>query len=81
MMENLTGHEYAMGLSIFWWILGILIAGGFIWLMITTLKQKSNGYPLPGDKSPLDKLKDRYARGEIDKEEFDKRKKDLVSTG
>ena len=79
MMDNLMGHDWAMGMGIFWWLLGILIAGGFIWIMISTLKQKGNGYPLPDQKSPLEKLKERYAKGEIDKEEFEKRKKDIVS--
>jgi putative membrane protein len=31
------------------------------------------------DETPLDILKKRYARGEIDKEEFDRRKRDLES--
>jgi len=79
-MDNLMGHDFAMGLGIFWWALGILIAGGFIWILISTFKQKSNSYPLPDKKSPLEVLKDRYARGEIDKEEFEKRKEDLIST-
>ena len=61
-----------IGMALFWVlvILGIVVlvrrVGG---------SSASSGPPLP--KTALDILKERYARGEIDKQEFDKRKRDL----
>ena len=40
---------------------------------------KSKGSDGPIIKTPSDILKQRYAKGEIDREEFDRRKKDLKS--
>jgi len=40
---------------------------------------KSKGSDSSIIETPLDILKKRYAKGEIDKEEFDRRKKDLES--
>jgi putative membrane protein len=76
------GNMYGMG---FGWIIGLLFIIGLVWLFI-----RANGthqpyhYPhhhspagSPEGKSPVDILKERYARGEIDKEEFEQKKKDL----
>ena len=59
-------------MGIFWVVL--LIAGFFL------LRQYGKGKKGPEDTgvSPLDILKQRYARGEISREEFEERKRVLV---
>jgi len=58
-----------MGLGMIWyWIVGILFLGLVIWFIARSLNQNSGDRP---SRSSLDILKDRYARGEIDKKEFE----------
>ena len=76
MMEGMGfGSGYGMYFGMFFWIV-ILI--GIVALVMWAI-QKSGGTNVVVEKeSALDILKKRYAKGEIDKEEFEERKR-LVS--
>ena len=72
MMYGMYHYFGGTGLS---WIIGLLILGLVFWLVIRGTHQ--NNGPVRTEKSALDILKERYARGEIGKEEFDEKKRDL----
>ena len=69
------------------WIFMFVFWGLIIWLIVALVRGSfgkshrcghDHGDDTHGkDNSPLDILKERYARGEIDKKEFEERKKDL----
>lgn len=70
------------------WMGGIGLFGGFMmilfWLLpilgIVVLVRYLTGATPPakgGEKTPIDILKERYAKGEINKQEFEEKKKDL----
>jgi putative membrane protein len=63
-----------IGMVLFWilMILGIVI-------LVRWVSGGSAGSGPPPTKTALDILKERYARGEIDKREFDEKKRDLTS--
>lgn len=62
---------YFWGMHFFWWIFLVIL---FIWIFVTP-------WNIPGQRTkkdtPLDILKKRFARGEIDKEEYEEKKKVL----
>lgn len=61
----------------FMWVFWILIIAGIFFLFQNMTKGNSGG---SSDKeTPMDILKKRYARGEIDEEEFERRRKELES--
>lgn len=64
------GHGWGMG---WWWFIGIIIVAAVIWVVVKGINRNSKS-----EKTPLDMLNERYARGEIDKDEYEKRKKDLI---
>ncbi|MDI6734384.1 MAG: SHOCT domain-containing protein [Patescibacteria group bacterium] len=73
--DHMFGWNFGGGLMmvIFWVALLFLI----IWLVKETNRKNHSDISQP--KSALDILKDRYAKGEINKEEFETKKKDLIN--
>lgn len=78
MWEYMNGYGWGgmglgmIGMSLFWILLIVAI--------VIFLKSKGDSGALSGQrqkKSVLDILKERYARGEIGREEFEQKKRDL----
>ncbi|MEK7207332.1 MAG: SHOCT domain-containing protein [Pseudomonadota bacterium] len=74
-----------MGNHGWWWGFGMipmLLFWALIVLAIVALAKWLFGKPgeKPRDNSALDILKERYARGEINREEFEQKKRDLETS-
>ena len=67
--------SFWMILNILFWILFIV---GFIVLIFWIFNKTKGSWLKSEEESALDILKKRYARGEINKEEFEERKRDLL---
>ncbi|MBI1835532.1 MAG: SHOCT domain-containing protein [Burkholderiales bacterium] len=61
-----------LGMSLFW----VLPIVGIV-LLVKLLGRSRDGSGRHAEKNALDILKERYVRGEIDKDEFDSKKRDL----
>jgi putative membrane protein len=72
-MMNGINHGWGMG-SGYVWIIGIIIIIVAIWLIVKTMSRNDNRNA-PIDKSPMDILNERFARGEISKQEYEEKKK------
>ena len=75
-------HMWDMPLGMgWWWILGgvwmLIFWGGLITLIVWGIKKLTERGGTASKHDPLDAAKERYARGEISKEEFEQIKKDL----
>jgi putative membrane protein len=81
MGPGMMGWGYGMGwfgmiiMAAFW--IAVIVGIVFLirWLVLST---RAEGHKAHHEDSALEILKKRYARGEIDKEEFEEKKKDLT---
>ena len=80
MMGN-WGYGYGLGSfgMIFGWVLMIAFWVFVIWGVVAFVQWLANQGSEKKDGAALDILKERYAKGEIAKEEFEVKKKDLIS--
>lgn len=66
-----------------WWMIWggmfmLLFWGAVIALIVWAVQQAGAASRPPAGKSPLDIARERYARGDIEKEEFDRLRRDLT---
>ena len=74
MYHGFEGHGWGMA----WiWIVGLIIFIAIIVVVVRSVNQNNRPDRTP-HKTALDILKERYARGEIDKQEFEERKSNLM---
>lgn len=68
--------EFGMwGMGLFWVVLVVLL----VVLVVRLVADRSPAREPPrGDETPLEILKRRYARGEIDRAEYEERRRDLT---
>ena len=69
------GEHYIFGG--FMWVFWIIVIVGLVFL-IKWIVQQGNPAETRTVESPLEILKKRYARGEINQEEYEQKKKDLL---
>jgi putative membrane protein len=75
--DSWGGPGFGMGfgwLMILFWV-GVIAA--VVWL-ISTLMQGKSRISQPSEPTAIDILKRRYAQGEISKDEYEQKKKDLL---
>jgi putative membrane protein len=69
---HMMGYGYGGG---FMWLIILALAGVAVYFLLQVSKSKGSNRQII--EKPLDILKMRYAKGEIDKEEFDRKKKNM----
>ncbi|MHB1325894.1 MAG: SHOCT domain-containing protein [Thermoleophilia bacterium] len=89
MMDGWSGYGGGTGviggilMMVFWVAIIVAIVLLVVWLVRQMAGGPATGAPgtptYRAAETPLDILKSRYARGEIDKVEFEEKKKDLTS--
>lgn len=80
----MMGYPY-YGFGGFWWMwiimaaFWILVIGGVVWLVVWLSRQgaPAGPGPGPGPTRAIDILRERYARGEISREEYERMRRDL----
>ena len=72
------GGGFGFGHGLFGLLFWLVVVVAVVWVLRGTWRGTSGKAHDTGDaKSPMEILEERYARGEIDQEEFERRRNDL----
>lgn len=71
-------HDFGFGGMWFAWLIFAIVIGLIVYLIAKVAAQNRGDNDHRSGETPLDILKQRYARGEISREEFLQIKKDLT---
>jgi len=71
-------HDSFMGGMWYGWIFWLVILAVIGWVIFNQMNKNKRNIKSQQQESALDVLKKRYAHGDIDKEEFERMKKDLT---
>jgi putative membrane protein len=72
------GWGWGMGLGLVGLVFWALVIAVIVLVIVRMTRHGAYHHMGMGDKSPLDIAKERYARGEITKEQFEQIKRDLT---
>lgn len=67
-------------MMLFMVLVWIAVIGGTVWLVVYLTRRAGTGSSMGSAESALDVLNKRYARGEIDKEDYERIKRDLIES-
>ncbi len=70
---HMWGNGWGMGWMWLWWILGIAFVIAIVWILTAAARRSSGS----SEDSPEQILKRRYARGEINHEEYEQKLNEL----
>lgn len=73
-MHGLDGMSWGMG---FGWLIGLAVLILLIWVIIKAVNPSNLQSP-QREKSALEILKERFAKGEINKQEFEEKKRAIL---
>ena len=68
---------YGAGRMLIWPLIIILVIAGLFWFARSSASRRNLPPPLDQRSPALDVLEDRYARGEIDRDEYLQKKRDI----
>jgi putative membrane protein len=77
MMNGGYGYGFGLGHMIVWIVILIVIIAVVVWLVRAVVSPAMHHLPPPRRSGGLDVLEERYARGEIGRDEYLQKKKDI----